>query len=103
MGVSAEYEVDAGCLLDETFIACGRVAYLPAEVGEAYHDVALLLAAQDGDHAARHGDRVEILGSAIVGSGHESLKAWGESEHSDSDTVAHDDGIWFYDALAWSA
>ena len=76
VGVSTEYEVDTCSLLDDTLIAGGGVANLPTEVGEAYHDVTLLLATQNGNHTLCHRNRVEILSAAIVGCCDESLQTW---------------------------
>ena len=74
--VSAEHEVDTSGLLDDTLVAGSRVANLPTEVGEAYHDVALLLATQNGNHTLCHRNRVEVFSAAIVGCCDESLQTW---------------------------
>jgi len=92
VGVAAEDEVDATGAGDELDIV-DEVVNLPAEVAEAYDDVATLATAQDGDDAVSLGNGVEVADAFAVLFSNEPFHGRSNAEDANANALALDDGV----------
>lgn len=92
VGMTTEDEVDAACACNEFYII-DEIVNLPAEVAEAYDDVATLATAQDGDDAVSLFDGVEVSDAFAVLFGNEPFHGRADTEDTDAEALPFNNGI----------
>ena len=92
MGVATEDKVDAPRASDELHIV-NEVFNLPTEVAEADDDITTLTPTQDGYDTVGLSDGVEITDAFAVFFGNQSLERRADTEDSDTEALATNDGV----------
>ena len=95
MAMTAQYQVDVTG--GWGYLRIVDAIYLPAQVGDTDDDITLLFLLQYLCHFLCLGDRIEIFDTAIVGFCYQTGKFRTQSENTNLQSLALDNGVRLYD------